>query len=113
LLAVHTLVPPTYFVQPNQLFPLWPEWHIEWAVMLSSATATMLFLPKILSVILLIMQGAARFGGKLRLVTSMLTEMIFSALLAPIRMLFHTQFIVTALIGWSVQWKAPPREDTE
>ncbi len=113
LLAIHTLVPPKYFTQPNQLFPLWPEWHIEWAVALFTATATMLFLPKILSIILIMTKGAQRFGGRLRLAASMTGEIFFSALLAPIRMLFHTQFIVTSLIGWQVQWKSPPREDTE
>ncbi len=36
-----------------------------------------------------------------------------SALLAPIRMLFHTRFVVMALLGRSVQWKSPPREDAQ
>ncbi len=40
-------------------------------------------------------------------------EMVFSALLAPIRMLFHTQFVVAALTGWTVQWKSPPRDENE
>ena len=43
----------------------------------------------------------------------MAAELVFSALLAPIRMLFHTQFVIAALSGWSVQWKSPPREDAE
>jgi membrane glycosyltransferase len=40
-------------------------------------------------------------------------EVLFSALLAPVRMLFHTQFVTTALIGWSIKWKSPPRGDNE
>ena len=36
LLAVHTLVAAEYFVQPNQLFPLWPEWHPGRALRLSA-----------------------------------------------------------------------------
>ena len=39
--------------------------------------------------------------------------MTISAVLAPIRMLFHTRFVVTALAGRSVRWKSPPREDAE
>jgi membrane glycosyltransferase len=39
--------------------------------------------------------------------------MLFSVLLAPIRMLFHTQFVVMALAGRAVRWKSPPRADTE
>jgi membrane glycosyltransferase len=34
-------------------------------------------------------------------------------LLAPIRMLFHTRFVVTALAGWRVHWRSPPREDAQ
>ncbi len=113
LLAVHTLVPPQYFVEPRQLFPLWPEWHPEWALRLLSATATLLFLPKLLSVALLWAQGAKRFGGGFRLAISMLAELFSSTLLAPIRMLFHTQFVVAALTGLTIPWKSPPREDAE
>lgn len=112
LLAVHTLVEPEYFVQPAQLFPLWPEWHPDRGISLYLATATLLFLPKILGVVLVLLQGSREYGGPLRLTLGMLAEMLFSALLAPVRMLFHTQFVVRALTGWSVQWKSPPREDT-
>jgi len=38
---------------------------------------------------------------------------VFSALLAPIRMLFHTQFVTMALAGRAVRWKSPPRDDNE
>jgi membrane glycosyltransferase len=113
LLAVHTLVEPEYFVRPSQLFPLWPEWHPGRGIGLYAVTATLLFLPKILSVALAWTQGARDFGGGLRLAASMLTEMVFSALLAPIRMLFHSQFVAAALSGWAVQWKSPPREDAQ
>ncbi|HEY6864269.1 MAG TPA: glucans biosynthesis glucosyltransferase MdoH, partial [Burkholderiales bacterium] len=111
LLAVHVLVPPTYFTQPGQLFPLWPEWHVGWAIALCSATALLLFLPKVLSVLLLV--GRRGFGGAARLVAGVAAEFVFSALLAPVRMLFHTRFVVGALTGWSVQWKSPSREDAE
>ncbi|MBI3902453.1 MAG: glucans biosynthesis glucosyltransferase MdoH [Nitrosomonadales bacterium] len=113
LLAVHTLVPPEYFVTPNQLFPIWPEWNPAYAVALFSATSALLFLPKVLAGILVIVQGAQRFGGSLRVVASMVIESIFSMLLAPIRMLFHTQFIVSGLIGWTIRWKSPIRTDAE
>jgi membrane glycosyltransferase len=32
-------------------------------------------------------------------------------LLAPVRMLFHTQFVLAALTGWRLDWKSPPRDD--
>lgn len=111
LLAAHTLIEPQYFVAPKQLFPVWPEWHPDRAIALFGATSTMLFLPKILSVSLVWSQGTKRFGGLVRLTASMLLELFFSMLLAPIRMLFHTQFVISSLTGWSIQWQSPPRED--
>lgn len=113
LLAVHTLVEPKYFVTPNQLFPIWPEWQVEHAFALWGATAVVLFLPKILSLTLIWIQGAEAFGGKLRLTLSVLLESLGSMLLAPVRMLFHTGFVLTALLGLRAQWKSPPREDAE
>ncbi|GBG12511.1 membrane glycosyltransferase [Novimethylophilus kurashikiensis] len=111
LLAQHTLVEPEYFTAPKQLFPVWPEWHPERAIALFGATTTWLFLPKILSIMLARKQGARRFGGVIRMTLSMLWEWVFSMLLAPIRMLFHTQFVAAALTGWKSQWQSPPRED--
>ena len=113
LLAVHTLVEPQYFVTPKQLFPIWPEWHVERALMLWSVTAVVLFLPKVLSVVLIWVKGAGAFGGRMRLTVSMVLEALSSMLLAPVRMLFHTEFVITALAGLRAQWKSPPREDTE
>ncbi|WP_018509243.1 glucans biosynthesis glucosyltransferase MdoH [Thiobacillus thioparus] len=112
-LAEHALATPQYFVQPFQLFPVWPEWNPQRAIALFSFTAALLFLPKILSVLLVWIQGAKDFGGKLRLVLSMVMESLFSALLAPIRMLFHTTFVLAPLLGQGIQWKSPPREDVE
>ncbi|MGH8809488.1 MAG: glucans biosynthesis glucosyltransferase MdoH, partial [Noviherbaspirillum sp.] len=113
LLALHSLTEPQYFIEPRQLFPIWPQWHPEKAIALFSATATLLFLPKILSVLLLCMRGAQQFGGKLRVIGGMLLEMLFSMLLAPVRMLFHTHFVLAAFLGWAIHWKSPPREDSE
>ncbi|HSV17209.1 MAG TPA: glucans biosynthesis glucosyltransferase MdoH [Casimicrobiaceae bacterium] len=113
LLAVHVLTVPTYFVKPFQLFPLWPQWHPEWAATLFSATALLLFLPKILAGLLIAVRQAAVFGGRRRMWLSLAGECALSALFAPIRMLFHTQFVLTALAGRSVRWRSPPRDDAE
>ncbi len=113
LLAVHTLSAPKYFIEPFQLFPLWPEWHPEWAIALFSATAILLFLPKVLGALLIVVRDASDYGGSARLVLSMLGELLISAMLAPIRMLFHSQFVVSAFAGWAIQWKSPTREDAE
>ena len=113
LLAVHALSEPKYFLRPYQLFPLWPEWHPEWAIALFGATATLLFLPKVLSMLVVAVRGPGRFGGTARLGLSVASEMLLSALLAPIRMLFHTRFVVLAFLGLKLQWKSPPRQDAE
>jgi membrane glycosyltransferase len=113
LLATHTLIEPQYFVRPAQLFPLWPQWHPERGIGLYLATATLLFLPKVLAFVLVLVRGARDFGGPLRLSLSVLAEALFSVLLAPVRMLFHAQFVLQALSGWTVQWKSPQREDCE
>jgi membrane glycosyltransferase len=113
LLAAHTLIEPQYFVTPKQLFPIWPEWHVERALMLWSATATVLFLPKILGVALVWIKGAGAFGGCLCVTVSMVLEALSSMLLAPVRMLFHSGFVVTALTGLRARWVSPPREDAE
>ncbi|MGQ0619612.1 MAG: glucans biosynthesis glucosyltransferase MdoH [Panacagrimonas sp.] len=115
LLAMNVLSEPVYFTEPNQLFPLWPEWHPDWAIRLFGATATLLFLPKMLAALLLLIRPAELrgFGGPLRMVSSVVLETLFSALLAPIRMLFHTRFVVAALLGLKLVWKSPPRGDNE
>jgi membrane glycosyltransferase len=111
LLLAHANVEPQYFVMPRQLFPLWPSWHPEHAVALFSAVAAVLFLPKIMAALLAAARSASSHGGTLRLALSVLAEMLMSALLAPVRMLFHTQFVFAALLGWSIQWKSPARAD--
>ncbi len=113
LLAVHMLQTPQYFVEPYQLFPRWPQWRPDRAVALFGTTATLLFLPKLASVLLLQFRDAARFGGRTRLALSTLGELALSVLLAPIRMLFHTQFVLAPLFGRTVRWKSPPRADAE
>lgn len=114
LLAVHVLVPPVYFTQPFQLYPDWPQWRPNWALALFGATAALLLLPKVLATGLLVLGGARGFGGRLRLGAGVLLEIVTSALLAPIRMLFHTRFVVSALLGLPApRWISPPRENAE
>ena len=112
LLAIYTLVEPEYFAEPFQLFPLWPEWRPGRAIALFCTTTTLLFLPKAAAV-LLACRSAPALRDRLGIGLSALAESVLSALLAPVRMLFHTQFVAAALAGWTIQWKSPPREDAE
>lgn len=109
------LRPPDYFPAGMSLFPQWPIWRPNWALSLAAVTAAILFLPKLLSVLLLVVRGpgARAFGGFPRLVLSVLFEIVLSSLLAPIRMVFHTRFVVTNLLGHTVSWRSSSRADSE
>ncbi|MCX2959331.1 MAG: glucan biosynthesis glucosyltransferase H, partial [Serratia symbiotica] len=72
LQVVHKLVEPAYFLQPRQLFPVWPQWHPELAIALFSTTLVLLFLPKLLSVVLIWVKGVKQYCGAFRLLLSML-----------------------------------------
>lgn len=73
---------------------------------LTTLTFGLLFVPKILAVVDLFRQpgGAASFGGRAKVIGSVLLEMIFSAALAPVLMLFHAKFVVLSLFGEGVHW---------
>ena len=105
-------IPPTYFPSAPTLFPVWPIWCPKWALFLLGSTAVMLFLPKIFAIVLTTAKGGAKhFGGFLRLCLSVLAEILISTMLAPIRMIFHSFFVVTTLLGWKVGWNVQNRDD--
>lgn len=111
LLGMHTLLEPQYFLSPRQPYPVWPQWNPEHAIALFATTMTMLFLPKVLSVILVLIKGSKPYGGASKVIVSTLIEMVFSALLAPVRMIYHTKFVLAAFLGWEFHWKSPQRDD--
>jgi membrane glycosyltransferase len=106
------LVGPRYFLHPRQLFPDWPQWHHGRAVALAAATAALLFVPKALGAVLVLARGSREFGGPGRLVASAVVETLASAVIAPVRMVFHALFVPTALAGVRPQWRSPSREDS-
>ncbi len=63
--------------------------------------------------LLIWLQGARGFGGRFRVAVSMIIELLFSMLLAPVRMLFHSRFVSAAFLGIEMTWKSPPRQDSE
>lgn len=107
---VEILVPPAYFPSTRTLFPVWPTWYPQWALTLLSSTAVLLFLPKVLAMLLVTAKGAARgFGGVWAMLCGVLGEIVVSTFLAPVRMLFHSLFVVTTLLGWRVTWNTQNR----
>lgn len=110
--ALEIIIPPHYFPDTRTLFPVWPTWYPQWALTLLGSTAVLLFLPKLFSLLLVTAKGGAgRFGGPLRMTCSVLGEVVVSTFLAPVRMLFHSFFVVTTLLGWRVSWNAQNRDD--
>jgi membrane glycosyltransferase len=102
--------PIDYFPEAHQLHPVWPEWQPLRALVLILITFSLLFIPKFLAVFDTISAGRSRhFGGALRLFLSVLLEMIVSALLAPIRMLSHTRFVLESLFNLKLKWAGQNR----
>lgn len=75
--------------------------------------AAALFLPKLLSLLLIVKWGEARrLAGTAALGASILLEVVASTLLAPPRMWFHTKFVLSTLIRRSSKWNAQQRAGT-
>jgi membrane glycosyltransferase len=106
---------PDYFPHGRSLFPEWPIWRPDWALWLLAATLVILFLPKLLGVSLVLLRGrnGRAFGGGGRLCASVCCEILASSLLAPIRMVFHTKFVITNLMGRTVTWRSHGRGESE
>jgi membrane glycosyltransferase len=112
LFAEHAGSDPTYFFESYQLFPVWPTANVGLMLTLFGVTGILLLAPKAMALVAIVGRGeAGRFGGGARLLASVFVEFLHSLLLAPVRMLFHTQFVVAALTGWRLDWKSPPRDD--
>tara|TARA_R100000322_G_scaffold19966_3_gene12707 strand:+ start:1707 stop:3821 length:2115 start_codon:yes stop_codon:yes gene_type:complete len=107
------LTPIDYFPEDHQgLFPLWPEWRPEWAIGLALSTAALLFLPKFFAIFdVLVRRQARRFGGFIRLFFSVMIEILISVLLAPVRMLAHSRYILGAFLNFSLSWAGQNRTE--
>jgi membrane glycosyltransferase len=111
-LVAQSLIAPVYFSTRPTLFPIWPEWHPEWALALLGTTALLLLLPKLLSFLLILKnREAPLFGGLACLSASIALEVLLSTLLAPIRMWFHSKFVVLTLLRRPIRWKAQCRTE--
>lgn len=101
-----------YFPDTHSLYPNWPQWHPQWAIVLVTSTLVTLFLPKLLALFELIVFDRKRmqgFGSVPRLLQGFLLENLFSILLAPIRMLAHSAYVVQAVFNVTVRWAGQNR----
>jgi membrane glycosyltransferase len=113
--VIEAMLPPEYFPTAGMtLFPEWPVWEPGWALSLLATTGVILFLPKLESLVLLVIKGrTSLFGGTARLASSIVAEILVSSLLAPIRMLFHSKFVFAILMGRVSGWGKQQRDDVE
>ncbi|MDR2674302.1 MAG: hypothetical protein LBC18_05385, partial [Opitutaceae bacterium] len=82
------------------------------ALTLFTLTLLLLFLPKLISLLQTLWHRgrAARFGGRARLLAGVLAEIVISALLAPVHMLFNSKFVAATLFGQGVSWVTQRRD---
>lgn len=84
---------------PHELVGLW-----AW-------TIAVLFMPRVLGVLAVLMKGEQRlYGGTGSLLKSSVLEAVIAMFQAPIRMVAHTLFVIAAITGIKLDWKSPPRE---
>jgi membrane glycosyltransferase len=81
------------------------------ALTLFALTMLLLFLPKFVSVVVMLGRPGEveLYGGRGRLVVSAILESGVSMLLAPINMIFNTKFVIFTLFGQGVGWVAQKR----
>jgi membrane glycosyltransferase len=101
---------PVYFTA-GWPFPTLPVSVGVEATLLLLATLGLLFLPRIMGLGLALVDGPRRrkLGGGVRLFASAVIETLYSALLAPIMMLFHTRFVASILLGAAIEWSPQKR----
>jgi membrane glycosyltransferase len=107
------LLQPDYFPHGPSLFPEWPIWRPDWAIALIGVIGMILFVPKVLAITMLVGRGARAYGGVVRLTASVVLEILTSSVLAPIRMVFHSRYVLLNLLGRTVAWKSQGRDDAE
>jgi membrane glycosyltransferase len=85
------------------------------AMLLLATVLVFLFVPKILAVIRLARRpgGLRSVGGARAVVASVVGESAFAALLTPIQLVLHTQFVVAILLRRTVGWTAQARHDRD
>ena len=104
-----------YFPDAVSLFPAWPISRAMELLGLFSVTMAMLLLPKLLALGLALVERDRRqgFGGGLALVGSVLAEVVFAALLAPVLMIQQSVAVLGTLLGRHVGWGGQRRGEHE
>jgi len=101
---------PEFFVSEYQLFPSWQVARQDMMMVTMWGTAALLFLPKLLGIVLALIQRREQFGGAWSLLKGAAVELAMAVLIAPLMMFYHSFFVLSVLVGHSVKWEAQERE---
>ena len=112
-IAAPLFAPPVnYFPIEGWRWPVIPVSQASQAIALAIGVLALLFLPKIAILIDASLRGrAAGFGGTWRASRSVLGELLFSALAAPVFLMFTTRSVLQVLAGVDGGWPAQSRGD--
>ncbi len=113
LVVQASYVKPEYFPNEFTLVPAFPRFDAERSLELFGVTMAVLLTPKLLGLILSLVDRETRrgSGGLLGLTVSALFEVLMSALLAPVMMLIQTGHVVHFLFGFDTGWNPQRRDD--
>jgi membrane glycosyltransferase len=105
------VMPWVYFPDAAGFGPVWPIARHAELLGLLAATIGMLMLPRFLALFQALVRPARRraFGGGARLIRSVLAEVAFSVLMAPILMVQHTRVVLATVLGWRASWNGQQR----
>lgn len=107
------IFPPEYFPTTYTLFPTWPVFDKIGIISMFIFSLFMLIFPKFLGLIVYLSQNKAKdIGGCFGAVKSVLVEIVFSALSAPVMMMFQSKFVFDILTGHDTGWKTQNRNET-
>jgi len=106
-------VRPEYFPGGFSLFPQWPAQDPVRAAWVFAGTMALLFLPKLLAWLAMLVHAEQRrgFGGGSRSLMGVLLEMVVSGLIAPVMMLDQSLTVAATLSGRDVGWNVQRRDD--
>ena len=112
-IAAPVFAPPiNYFPIEGWRWPMIPVSHASKALALAIGIVALLFLPKILILIDAGLRGRARgFGGAMAAARAVGAELLFSALSAPVFLMFNTRSVLQVVSGVDGGWPAQSRGD--
>lgn len=105
-------MPVDYFPIPNWPFPVLPPSETLKAIALGLGIVGLLFIPKALILLDAAKRGRCEgYGGVSATVRSVLTEVLYTSIAAPVFMMFQTRSVLQVVLGVDGGWPAQVRGD--